>query len=501
MNMNGDFDNNNDMTEQTDFGSQFAGEFEDDLLETQGFDDSEFDELDSEESESEAEYKETLLDKFRYSPLWMKILIIAGGVILLLLLLFGCAYIATGGFQNKDDAGIVYEDATENSLYRDSVAYLLENPNIDEITASQVGQAVVEKYRELIALDGPITDENIKAVRDYFRTLLESLLGGIDGITAEDLDKLADGLMDILLSYLDDSKEIITENTIVVTNNGTSGTNGLDGKMLIKTVNGMADNEKEILADSLGISLDELKQMIEELSKGNTITLMELLNNMTDEEKEKLSELLGISLDELYAYIDAINASIDGLNSDVDDINKRLDNMESNMNDNYESTIDDMNTNVENLNQEITNLTNKYEKLEQSFNTDVKNLQELIKKTQTDLTNLIDGNTDDIESLRESLITTKNSLVKLIEETNGETTEYINNLVEQLNETINFLENKTAEDLENQKNELMEILNNTRDVLNQTINNNFQELTDMIKNQYEWSVDEDGTTVLTITTP
>lgn len=338
------------------------------------------------------------------------------------------------------------------------------------------------------------------------------------GYTDEEINKMFSDITDLIWEVL--KKQEVHYDV----EHGTDGKDGINGSpgdpltasTLIKTVNNMTEKEKETFTELLGISKEELEKLLEQLKSGTSTDILKLIEGLSKEELEKLLELLGIDSSELQRQIDELLKMIEDLNTDNEsnfsEVNNNIENITNEMNSKHEEVMNK----YEELNQE---LNNKYEELNSTIQSNVAELNQKIESTANSLTELINGNTKEIENVRQELSDTRDELEDLMYQLNEETNEYFQYLCDNLNMTIESLANAQEQDIANMKDMLIK----TRDLLGDLINNDFAILkamvtnsTEMLKNQidsnwnavlsmmqdqYEWGYDEDGQTMLTITTP
>lgn len=198
-------------------------------------------------------------------------------------------------FAKPKEKTVVYEyDEIEQQIADEVVAYVLQFLELPEDVAAQIADEAVQSYNIILSSDAElISDEHTAAIKQRIRSAMITLIDDAGSLTDEELDSLSSGIAEIVLNAILSQIEEVT-----VTE----------------------DFEKEYyyLTESIQGQIDKLEERKMKVSiqaniKNNADTeldaeeLLSTVDNMTDEELRALAESLGISLEELQALINADN--------------------------------------------------------------------------------------------------------------------------------------------------------------------------------------------------
>lgn len=203
---------------------------------------------------------------------------------------------------------------TEQQLADAVIAFLNEYVELPEEAAAKIADAAVENYRIIINSDIDVaSDDHTAAIQERLKAAIEEN-GRSVPITGEDLEGLSLGIAEIVWGMI---------------------------HAQIETVTGGTDLESDYyyLADSIQTQIDKLEERTRTMQisiqaniKKNdtdmtTEELLTLVEGMTDEEVKKLADSLGISLDDLYGLLNSgggVNGADKKLEEELQALKKEL---------------------------------------------------------------------------------------------------------------------------------------------------------------------------------
>lgn len=252
-----------------------------------------------------------LLSKFKI-PKSMMI-----GIMIAIVLIIGTA-IAVKISSDREQNITTYDyNAIEQQLANEVTGFLNDQIDLQENVAAEIANAAVKNYRIIINSDVDIVnDDHTAAIKQRIRSAMIALIDDAALLTDDNLDGLSSGvaeiIWDIILSQIETTEsdykqeylylsESIQEQInqleqrkmkVSIQANIKNNEADLSAEELLELVHGMTDGELEELANSLGISLDELKALISSQIDSNNTELKETLEKLKEEiRKEILREM------------------------------------------------------------------------------------------------------------------------------------------------------------------------------------------------------------------
>lgn len=239
------------------------------------------------------------------------------GMGIAIVLIMGTAIAVKISSDKKQNTTTYDYNGVEQQLADEVIRFLKEQIDLQENTAAEIANAAVENYRIIINSDVDIVnDDHTAAIKQRIRSAMNALIEDVSLLTDDNLDGLSSGvaeiIWDIILSqiettegdykqeylYLSESiQEQITQleqrkMKVSIQANIKNNEADLSAEELLELVHGMTDGELEELANSLGISLDELKALISTQIDSNNTELKETLEKLKEEmRKEILKEV------------------------------------------------------------------------------------------------------------------------------------------------------------------------------------------------------------------
>ena len=261
-------------------------------------------------------------------------------------------------------------------------------------------------------------------------------------------------------------------------------------------------NELRNLFESLESSYTELKQFTE--NNTMSVTDAKVIEVTINELKQTLTQVEN-QLQQFEQFETTINQQVEELNmhftDEITNLQSLINETNNSMNEMYVSFQQDLQTleqlfgdnltevyNI--LENNITNLTNQMNQQDQQLQQNIWNEQQAREKDVADLNQLLEETAGDLmNQLQETanrLDAADAELQNNIDITNTRLTNEVNNLYQYIEETVNTAIDKLTGDL-----------NDLKEYTNQHVENLYQTIYD----QYHWSTDSDGQTVLTVITP
>lgn len=236
---------------------------------------------------------------------------VLAGVLLLFVVACGMAV-----FAKSKEEKIVYEyDEIERQIADETIAYLQQFFDLSDDVAAQIADEAVQSYNIILTSDiAMLEDEHSEAIHQRIRNALVTLLDNPEEIPSDELDSLASGIVEIILNMILSQVEEVTvtqdlENEYHILAESIQGQiekleqrkmkvaiqanikNDVSGELnpeeLLSTVENMSDEELRTLAESLGISLEELQKL---KSVDNDKLLEEKILQMKEEITSELQE-------------------------------------------------------------------------------------------------------------------------------------------------------------------------------------------------------------------
>lgn len=219
-------------------------------------------------------------------------------------------------FAKPKEKTVVYEyDEIEQQIADEVVDYLLQFLELQEDVAAQIADEAVQSYNIILSSDAElISDEHTAAIKQRIRSAMIALIDDAGNLTDEELESLSSGIAEIVLNAILSQVEEVTvtedfEKEYYYLTESIQGQidkleerkmklsiqanikNNVDDELnpeeLLSTVENMSDEELRTLAESLGISLEELQKL---KSVDNDKLLEEKILQMKEEITSELQE-------------------------------------------------------------------------------------------------------------------------------------------------------------------------------------------------------------------
>lgn len=236
-----------------------------------------------------------------------------------------CVFVAVIFLPGKKDVQAYDYNETEQQLADTVINFISEHIQLSPEESAKIADTAVENYRIIINSDIDVVgDDHTEAIRQKIKGAIGENIHSVE-ITEDMLENLSLGIARIVWEmiyaqietvtgstnlesdyyYLADSiqKQIdkLEERTMQVSiqANIKNGTSGITAEELLSLIEGMTDEEIEALAESLGLSYDELYELLAAGNDGMGNNGMgKELEEKLQELKEKLEKELGDELKE-----------------------------------------------------------------------------------------------------------------------------------------------------------------------------------------------------------
>ncbi len=238
--------------------------------------------------------------------------ILAAMAILFILVIIMIVIISKGK-SSKEDMIEEYAYTVKEQVLADEVMVYLQGAveGLGEAASAKTANEAVESYRLILQSDAElVTEDHTQAIQDRISKVLQEYVGKDAALSEADIPGLSAGVAEIVWKSILSQIESVTENVEeskyyylaesmqqqikeledrkmkVSIRADIKNNTDLTSEELLSMIEGMSDEEIEALAKSLGLSLDELYQLLE--SGGiNDKDLEELLSQLRKEmEKE-----------------------------------------------------------------------------------------------------------------------------------------------------------------------------------------------------------------------
>lgn len=224
-------------------------------------------------------------------------------------------FIAVGSmavFAKPKETAIVYEyDEIEQQIANEVIAYLAQFLELPEDVAAKIADEAVQSYNIIVESNvDVIEDDHTEAIKQRIRSAMITLIEDVASLTDDDLDGLSSGIAEIVWNAILSQIESVT-----VTEDFEQ-----EYYYLTESIQGQIDKLEE----------RKMKVSIQANIKNNTDAelnpeeLLSTVGEMTDEELRALAESLGISLEELQALINANSDKL--LDEKISELKKEITN-------------------------------------------------------------------------------------------------------------------------------------------------------------------------------
>ena len=274
-----------------------------------------------------------MFSKFNFES--KKFIIIGGAVLIAVILCIAIAASVSANKAVKKDTIIYDYNEIEQALAEKVKLYLSQYIELQEQISNDIADTAVQSYRIVMASDADvINDEITDAVRKRIRSAIFVLADHPEQLTDDTLDALASGVTEIIWQAV---MEQIAKNELIFSENDRR-------------------EEYDYLVQSLQEQIDDLNERKTKISinarindnTGAEITndavlgaFRESIKDMSEEEILELAERLGMSEEQLInlieSYIDKSNKELsddfdDRLEDEIDDLRRRLEKEISSLN-------------------------------------------------------------------------------------------------------------------------------------------------------------------------
>lgn len=207
-----------------------------------------------------------------------------------------------------------YSNVAEQVLADEVIVYLQYVAGLGDAISIEMGNEAVAIYRSIIRSNvDTVNDDHTKAIQERIETVLEKYASKYDeDLSVENITALSAGITEIIWKsilsqiesvtedvemseyfYLIESleqqiKELENSKMKVSINANIKNNKELTADELLSTVNGMTDEEMRELAESFGISMEDLQKL---LNTYNNNLNKELENKITELERELLTKV------------------------------------------------------------------------------------------------------------------------------------------------------------------------------------------------------------------
>lgn len=221
---------------------------------------------------------------------------------------------------NKEEQTPAYEyNAVEQQIADEVKAFLALYIELPEAISAQIADAAVQDYNIIMSSDiDVVNDDHTDAIKQRIRASMLTLIENSQTLTDEELNGLASGIAEIIwnailgqieavsatsdvqeyiylaesiqeqINELSEQKQKMKISIQADIPSQTISTTDLDAESLLAAIDGMTDSELQELAKALGISLDELQNLI---NANNTDFNKLLEERLTALEKKITTEL------------------------------------------------------------------------------------------------------------------------------------------------------------------------------------------------------------------
>lgn len=230
----------------------------------------------------------------------------------------------------------------EQILADEVIVYLQNAAGLGDVVSTKTANEAVESYRLILQSDvDVVSDDHTQAIQERITRILTEYVGKDTALSEEDIPALSAGVAEIvwrsILSQIESSTENVEESDFfylaesmkqqireleerkmkVSIRADIKNNTDLTSEELLSMLEGMSDEEIEALAKALGVSVDELYQMLEnegaERDAGDK-DLEEQLAKLQKELEEKLRKELSDAKSDLSSANNSAGAASNGAN-------------------------------------------------------------------------------------------------------------------------------------------------------------------------------------------
>ena len=216
-------------------------------------------------------------------------------VIFLIILVSIIAMVRNRTPQEETVAAYRYSNVAEQVLADEVIVYLQNVAGLGEAISIEMGNEAVEIYRSIIRSNvDVVNDDHTQAIQVRIETALEKYAAEYDeDLSAENITALSAGITEIIWKSILSQLESITEDVemseyFYLVESLEQQIQDLENNKMKVSINANIKNNKELTADEL----------------------LSTVNGMTDEEMRELAESFGLSLEDLQALLSAYGNSL-----------------------------------------------------------------------------------------------------------------------------------------------------------------------------------------------
>ncbi len=232
------------------------------------------------------------MKKWNLKPLQI---VAAAAILLLLLVILVVIVSRTKAAREGEEPAEEYDYSVTEQVLADEVIVYLENAaGLSERVSGKTANEAVESYRLILQSNvDVVNDDHTQAIQDRITKVLTEYVEEDAALSEEDIPALSAGVAEIVWRSILSQIESVTDN--------------------------VEESEYFYLAESMQQQIQELEDrkmkvsIRADISNSTDLTpeeLLSVLEGMTDEEIEALTESLGLSLDELYQLLENGSESV-----------------------------------------------------------------------------------------------------------------------------------------------------------------------------------------------
>lgn len=190
---------------------------------------------------------------------------------------------------SEDEPTGDYDYTVKEQVLADEVTVYLQNAaGLGDVVSTETANEAVESYRLILSSNvDVVNDDHTQAIQDRISKVLTEYVGKDAALSEKDIPALSAGVAEIVWRSILSQIESVTEN--------------------------VEESDYFYLAESMQQQIKELEKrkmkvsIRANISKGTDLTaeeLLSMLEGMSDEEIEELAKALGLSVDELYQLLE-----------------------------------------------------------------------------------------------------------------------------------------------------------------------------------------------------
>lgn len=221
-----------------------------------------------------------------------------------------------------------YSNVAEQVLADEVIVYLQNVADLGDAISTEMGNEAVEIYRSIIRSNvDVVNNDHTQAIQERIETALEKYAAEYDEtLSIEDISALSAGITELIWQSILSQIESVT-------------TEDVDMSEYFYLVESLEQQIQELEDHKMKVSI---KANIQNNTEFTADELLATVNGMTDDELRELAESLGISIEELQALLSAYGNDLSKeLDSKIAELKKELSNeVASEIKKNYENVED-----------------------------------------------------------------------------------------------------------------------------------------------------------------